>query len=80
MSPDDPPRPPSNDAANAATWLALFGTIIICLCLMSLIALVLGPFTFFVFILGFLFLAATAGQYLLWGRWLSRRKKDEDDA
>ncbi len=79
MNPEDPPRPPSDDAANAGTWLALFGTIIVCLCLMSLIALVLGPWTFIIFILVLLFLAMTAGQYLLWGRWLSRRKRDEDE-
>lgn len=79
MNPDDPRRPPSEDVANAGTWLALFGTFIVCLCLMSLIALVLGPFTFFIFILVLLFLGVTAGQYLLWGRWLSRRNHKDDD-
>jgi hypothetical protein len=79
MDADDPPRPPSSDAANAGTWLALFGVIIVSLCLMGLIALVLGPFTFLIFVLVFLFLCATAGQYLLWGRWLSRRNREEDE-
>jgi hypothetical protein len=79
MTDDDPfDRPPDESQRNAATFFALLGLIGISLGLLALTAMVLPRIRGVILVVG-----ALAGifvlHYLTWGRWLSRRRDEEDE-
>ncbi len=71
-------RPGSNDRQNAGTLLALVGLILIALFLFGLVALVLPNFVFLFVVLACLFFLG-AYQYIILGRWFSRRRFEEQE-
>ncbi len=79
MSDDDPfDRRPDESQRNAATFFALLGLIGIGLGFVALTAMVLPRIRGVILVVG-----ALAGifvlHYLTWGRWLLRRRDDEED-
>jgi hypothetical protein len=83
--PPAPPRPrrtaPSEAESNAATWIALFGLLLIGGALLGLTVLVLPQFLGVIAVAGGLFAVPIAFHYLVWGWWMSQMKDEypEDD-
>jgi hypothetical protein len=79
MSDDDPfDRPPDESQRNAATFFALLGLIGIGLGLVALTAMVLPQIRGLILVVGG-FTVFFALHYLIWGRWLSRRREEEEE-
>jgi hypothetical protein len=79
----DRPQPatpsPKSDRSNAATFVALFGLILMGGALVGLTALVLPQFLGLVVVIGGLFVAPALFHYLVWGWWLSQIKDENPD-
>lgn len=75
-----PQRPTQNSAqSNAATWIALFGLLLVGGALLGLTALVMPQFLGLIAVVGGLFVVPIAFHYLVWGWWMSQMKDDTPD-
>lgn len=76
--PSPPSRPertrPAAAQSNAATWIALFGLLLMGGALLGLTALVLPQFMGLVAVVGVLFVLPITFHYLVWGWWMSQWK------
>jgi hypothetical protein len=77
--PESVPPAPKSDRSNAATFVALFGLILMGGALVGLTALVLPQFLGLVLVVGGLFVLPALFHYLVWGWWLSQIKDDDPD-
>jgi len=73
-----PRRTRSPSGGNSATYLALFGLVISAFTLIGISALVLPQIAGLVAVIA-AFASFILFQYLLWGRWMSGIRVDEDD-
>lgn len=79
--PPEPVRPNRSEpaAANAGTWIALFGLLVVAGALIGLMALVMPQFLGLVAVVGVLFVAPIALHYFVWGWRIARWKEERAD-
>ncbi|MBS0266488.1 MAG: hypothetical protein JSS02_31440 [Planctomycetes bacterium] len=66
-------------SANSGTMIALFGVLLISGSLLGLMSLVLPQVAGVIIVVLVIFVLPISFHYFVWGRWLSRMKRPDDD-